>query len=111
MEAVLINLHTEDDDCLGAYNSCRSTIRAAVYSRLFASMPTLYEACRASVMSLRGDNDCKFDSAMAAVHRKLLSLRGSVDAVRVQTKLPSVTDPQESDSGEADPRRLHGSAF
>lgn len=44
MEAALINLHTEVDDCLGVSSFCCSTILSAIDSRLGIFMSTLYEA-------------------------------------------------------------------
>lgn len=45
-------------------------------------MFTLYEAIRAIMMSLRGDNDHDVGHSMASVHGQLLHLLGGVDALR-----------------------------
>lgn len=103
MEAVLINLCTEIYYCLGASKSCRSMIQSAVNSLLGTFTSTLYEASGANVMSLRGDNDLNVNSVMAVVHRQLLRVRDTVDAMRTRSQLPSVTYPPESDSGADDP--------
>lgn len=55
-------------------------------------------------MYLRGDIYYNVDSTMAAVHGQILCLHGTLDAIRAQNQLPSVTDPLESDSDAAGPR-------
>lgn len=50
MEVALINLHPKVDECLGAFNLCRSTTQFAFDRLLGTFMSTLYEACSASVM-------------------------------------------------------------
>lgn len=58
MEAALIILsHVEIYICLGPFSLCCSTVRSAVDSRLGTFRSTRYEACRANMMSLRGDNN------------------------------------------------------
>lgn len=54
MDVAQINLVTKVGDCLEAFNLCCSTIRSAVISRFGTLTSSLYEACRDSVISLRG---------------------------------------------------------
>lgn len=87
MEAALINWQTDVDDHLGGPSLCRS----------MTSMSPMYEACSENVMSLLANNDRNGDRGMDDVHGKLLSLLGSVNAVRARAQFPSLTDPPESD--------------
>lgn len=89
---------------------CCFTIRSDVDTRIGTFMPTLYEACRAKVISHLEDSDHKVDSTMDAVRGQLLRLLGSVDAVHVRIRFPPVTDPTKSDLGAADPLSSSGSA-
>lgn len=100
---MLLSLRTKVDDCLCASDLCRVIILFGVDRRLGNFRSTLYEASSSDVMSLRGDNDHDVDSAMDAVHWQLFALRGSVDAMHVQTPLHSGVDLLESDSGADDP--------
>lgn len=61
-------------------------------------------------MSLRGNNKCIVDSAMAVVHRHVFRFRGIVNAGRARTQLFSLTDSPESDTGSNGPRGSSGSA-
>lgn len=90
MEWVPIILRTEVENCLGTSNFCRSKI---VDCLLGTFLSTPYEACRESMISLRGNNDRNVGSAMVSVHEQLLRLRGSIDAVPTTTQLFFETDP------------------
>lgn len=111
MKVALINMRTQDDDCLDASRLFRSTIQSVDDSRLGSFTSTLYESCRDKVVSLRVDNDGNVVSAMAAVHGQLLHLRWNVFEVRARTHFPSVTDPSKSVYGSVQPRGSSSSAF
>lgn len=86
MEAELLNLLTEVDDCLGASNLCRPKIRSAIGGRLKPLLSTLYVACRENIMSLCGKNDRNVNEVMAAVYGQLLCFRRCHDEVHGRTQ-------------------------